>query len=55
MSEEAPVSSPPPAAHPAEPPAPDARDRLNALAHALAKRRDTHLLRQFLLLRSALR
>ena len=56
MSEEsAPVSSPPPAANPIEPPAPDARDRLNALAQALTKRRDPQLLRQFLLLRSAIR
>jgi len=50
-----PVSSPPPAANPPTPPAPDARDRLHALADTLAKRRDAHLLRQFLLLRAALR
>ncbi|MGC4030757.1 MAG: hypothetical protein QM754_03260 [Tepidisphaeraceae bacterium] len=49
------VSSPPPSANPAPEPATDARDRLHALTSALQKHRDPHLLRQYLLLRAALR
>lgn len=49
------VSSPPPSANPAPEPAPDARDRLHAIASVLLKHRDPHLLRQYLLLRAALR
>ena len=49
------VSSPPPSANPAPAAAPDARDKLNALADALVRQRDPHLLRQYLTLRSALR
>ncbi|HEX8325228.1 MAG TPA: hypothetical protein VF595_15100 [Tepidisphaeraceae bacterium] len=55
MSESAPVSSPPPSAFPAPPHTPDARDRLHALADALVRQRDPHLLRQYLTLRSSLR
>lgn len=49
------VSSPPPSARPTQSSAPDARDRLNQLAHTLSTARDVHLLREYLRLRSAVR
>ena len=55
MSSDAPVSSPPPSGNPAPSPAPDARDRLHALADALVRQRDPQLLRQYLTLRNTLR
>ena len=48
------VSSPPPTERPATTPVPDGREKLHALAAALAGRCDARLLRDYLRLRAAL-